>query len=243
MKTSLSSALFLSALLTSCSVNKTFKERTNETLEQAEKHPKSTIEAPQPIDEKVAGIWKADPRYRDAVTRRGGKLPRLASSHPLRYPVDPRVADQTAAVIVTVAVNQSGAVEEAKIAMTSNKRFDSTSLDVAREMKFTPMGNGPVKYFFTVPMIYIGEGAQVTRTNPNEVKPDASKLPKPKPGGAAVVVLFTVEEDGRVSSTKVEKSNDSRFNEAALESVKGRRFPARPKGSGSHQARLKISFQ
>ncbi|MDB6076729.1 MAG: hypothetical protein JWO82_476 [Akkermansiaceae bacterium] len=250
VRSSLLSLALLSAatLLTGCSVNKTFKDKTNERLERAEKKQGSSIEAPKPIDDKVAKIWEADPRYRNAVGHRGGKMPRLISSPSLFYPIDPRIADQTAAVIVTFVVNEAGMVEEAKVVMTSNKRFDSGSLASAREMKFSSTGNGSAKYFFTVPMIYIGEGAQVTRTNPGQAKPEevtasAPKLPKPGPAGAAVTVLFTVEEDGRVSATKVEKSNDARFNEAALESVRGRKFPARPKGSGSHQARLKISFQ
>jgi len=233
---------------TSCSLEKSFVERSNEKLDRAEKREKSEINTPQPIDEKIAKIWEADPRYRIVVHQRARKLPRVLSSPPLTYPIDPRVSGQTAAVIVTIMVNETGKVEEAKLVMSSNKRFDSHSLDLAKEIRFTPTGPAPAIYFFRVPMIYLGAGSSMTQKSEEEMKSEelnasASKLPKPKAGGATVTVFFTVEESGKVSSAKVEKSSDSRFNNAALESVRDKKFPALPKGSGSRQARLKVSFQ
>ena len=181
-------------------------------------------------DDRMDRMWADNPHYQDFKLHQLEikKGPEILSSVKPVYPAALLLSKKSGRVTLTLFVNKEGYVEDAKVMETTDERFNQAALQSAKGQKFRPAQgtNGPVACFSVQSINFIADSKE------------RSEIKKKK---ASAVVLFTVGQDGRVSSAHVEKPGDPMVDKVAVANIKRLVFPA-DRTIGKEGVQKKITY-
>jgi TonB family protein len=181
-------------------------------------------------DGRMDRMWGDNPHYRDFKLHRLEikKSPEILSSVKPVYPAALLLSKKSGRVTLTLFVNKEGYVEDVKLMETTDERFNQAAVQSAKGQKFHPAqgANGPLACFSVQSINFMADSKERSETKRKK---------------ASAVVLFTVGQDGHVTSAHVEKPGDPMVDKVAVANIKRLVFPA-DKTIGKQGVQKKITY-